>query len=257
MILAHRGASGYAPENTMAAFRLALELGSDGIELDLQLTKDGYVVICHDEELSRTTNGRGLIKDCTLDELRRFDAGSWYGHSFTGERIPTLEEFLELVCGSRLIVNLEIKNIPYYYGGIEQKIVQAIEQFGMLDRVIVSSFDHFALCKTAEINPDIKIGLLFASRLIDPWRYAARLPFAVHSMHPDYTFVDAEYIARCHEYGYAVYPYTVNSPRWYEEMRGLGLDGVITNVPDLMKGKQRLADLPKTGSRMADPSRNE
>ncbi|GLI06844.1 glycerophosphoryl diester phosphodiesterase [Paenibacillus tyrfis] len=235
MIIAHRGASNYAPENTMAAFRLALEMDSDGIELDLQLTKDGHVVICHDEELSRTTNGKGLIKDCTLDELRRLDAGSWYGESFAGERIPTLEEFLTLVCDTKLIVNLEIKHIPYYYEGIEEKIVQAIQRFGMVDRVIVSSFDHYALRKTAELNPDIELGLLFATRLIEPWRYAAGLPFAVRSMHPDYSFVDAEYIARCHEYGYAVYPYTANSPEWYKEMRRLGLDGVITNVPDVMK----------------------
>ncbi|MFD0695039.1 glycerophosphodiester phosphodiesterase [Paenibacillus sp. GCM10027628] len=235
MIIAHRGASGYAPENTMAAFQLAMKLGSDGIELDLQQTKDGHIVICHDEELTRTTNGIGLIKDCTLDELRQLDAGSWYGPSFSEERMPTLEEFMALVSDTKLVINLEIKNIPFYYEGIEKKIVSAIEKFDMFDRVIVSSFDHYALWKTASIHPDVKLGVLFATRLIEPWSYVVGLPFSAYSLHPDFSFVDVDYIHHCHEYGYKVYPYTVNSRHWYEKMLESGLDGVITNYPDLMR----------------------
>lgn len=235
MIFAHRGASGYAPENTMAAFQLALDMHSDGIELDLHQTKDGHIVICHDEELQRTTNGTGFINEHTLEELRALDAGRWYDERFTGERLPTLDEFMSLVAGTKIIINFEIKNIPYYYEGIEKKLLDAVAGRHMLDQVIISSFDHYALCKIAELNPEVKIGLLFSTRIVDPCRYAEQLPFSAYSMHPDFTFVDEQYIRRCHQSGYKVYPYTVNSPQWYKEMQAAGLDGVITNYPDLMR----------------------
>jgi glycerophosphoryl diester phosphodiesterase len=235
MIFAHRGASGYAPENTMAAFQLALDLNSDGIELDLHLTKDGHIIICHDEALERTTSGKGFINDFTLEELRRLSAGLWFDERFKEERIPTLDEFLSLVSDTKLIVNFEIKNIPYYYTGIEEKLVQAVAAKQMIDRIIVSSFDHYALAATAKMNPEVKLGLLFSTRILEPWQYASQLPFASYSIHPDYTFIDEQYIRRCHEFGYKVYPYTVDNRDWYEKMRAAGLDGIFTNYPDLMK----------------------
>ncbi|MGG1596187.1 glycerophosphodiester phosphodiesterase [Paenibacillus naphthalenovorans] len=232
LVISHRGASGYAPENTMNAFQLAVDMKADGIELDLHLTKDGEVVICHDDDVERTTNGHGLIKELTLAQLRSLDAGSWYDESFSGASIPTLREFMTFAAGTGMLINLEIKNIPYYHKGIEEKVVRSVLEHDMLDRVIISSFDHYALAETARLAPSIKLGVLFSTRLIDPWDYARRLPFDVHSLHPHFSFVDEAYIRQSHEHGYKVYPYTVNDPEWAKPLALKGLDGVITNYPD-------------------------
>jgi glycerophosphoryl diester phosphodiesterase len=235
MIFAHRGASGYAPENTMAAFRLALEQGCDGVELDVQMTKDGKVVICHDEAVDRTTNGAGFIKDYTWEELQRFDAGHWFDEKFAGERIPTLDEFLSFVSDKNQTVNIEIKNIPFYYEGIESKIIELITDYGIMENVIISSFDHYALNKVARLNSRIKLGVLFSTRLIVPWKYASQLPFDVYSLHPHFTFVDEEYINQCHSHGYKVYAYTVDKKEWAVPLMKSGMDGFFTNFPYIWK----------------------
>lgn len=232
LIIAHRGASGYAPENTMKAFQAALDMKADGMELDLHLTKDGEVVICHDDDVKRTTNGQGLIKNLTLEQLRRLDAGSWYGEPFCGAAIPTLQEFMTFAAGTSMLINLEIKNLPYYHKGIEESVIRSVHEHDMLDRVVISSFDHYALAETARLEPSMKLGVLFSTRIIEPWDYVRRLPFAVYSLHPDYSFVDEAYIRQCHEHGYKVYPYTVNNEKWAEPLAKAGLDGVITNYPD-------------------------
>lgn len=232
LIIAHRGASGYAPENTIAAFQLAMDMKADGMELDLHLTKDGEVVICHDDDVQRTTNGQGLIKEMTLEQLRRLDAGSWYGESFGGVTIPTLQEFMALVADTNLLINLEIKNLPYYHKGIEERVIRSVHDHDMLDRIVISSFDHYALAETARLEPSMKLGVLFSTRVIDPWDYAGRLPFDVYSLHPHYSFVDEAYIRQSHAHGYKVYPYTVNEAEWAKPLAEVGLDGVITNVPD-------------------------
>lgn len=231
-IYAHRGSSGYAPENTMAAFRMAVEMKCAGIELDVQLTKDGHIVICHDEEVSRTTNGKGFIKDYTLAELRQLDAGSWFHEQFKGEPIPTLEEFNDLVKDTEMIINFEIKNLPFYYQGIEKKLAHAIESAGMTEHTLISSFDHYALQTVHEIAPTLKLGLLFSTRLVDPWTYAKQLSFPVYSLNPHWTFVDKDYMEQSHKHGYQVYAYTVNDEQAYEFMKGSGIDGIFTNYPD-------------------------
>ncbi|GFZ91838.1 glycerophosphoryl diester phosphodiesterase [Paenibacillus marchantiophytorum] len=232
LIIAHRGASGHAPENTMAAFRLALDMNADGLELDVHQTKDGEVVICHDDDVKRTTNGQGLIQDMTLEELQRLDAGSWYGERFRGEKIPTLHEFMALIAETRLLINLEIKNLPFYYKGIEEKIVRTVLEHDLLERVVISSFDHYVLAAIVELEPRMKLGLLFGTSKSEPWSYVEQLPFRAYSLHPHYTVVNEEYIARSHSQGYKVYPYTVNERAWAEPLAIAGLDGVITNYPD-------------------------
>lgn len=236
MIFAHRGASGYAPENTMAAFRLAEKMNSDGIELDIQLTKDGEVIICHDEKVNRTTNGTGYLKDYTLKELQKLDAGSWFSNEFRGERIPTLDEFLAFASKTNLVVNIEIKNIPFFYQGIEKKMLDLISKYKMLDRVLISSFDHYTLAKVAKLNPQIKLGVLFSTRIIDPVNYVRHLPFKVYSVHPHVSFVDKKYIQAFHEYDYKIYPYTVDSLSLFKKLTSYCLDGCFTNFPDKMKG---------------------
>ncbi|TDL55623.1 glycerophosphodiester phosphodiesterase [Paenibacillus dendritiformis] len=231
-IFAHRGASGYAPENTMAAFRAAIDRGCAGIELDIQQTKDGRLVIIHDENVARTTSGRGYIADLTWEELRVLDAGSWFHTDFTEERIPLLDEYLDLVQDQDLITNIEIKNIPFFYDGIEQKLLDAVKKRGLLDRIIVSSFDHQALDKIARLEPGVKLGVLMADRLYRPGQYIQSLPFPVYSVHPHFSFAGADFIAECHGAGCKVYAYTVDRPEWAAMLRQAGIDGIFSNVPD-------------------------
>ncbi|MCR8644046.1 glycerophosphodiester phosphodiesterase [Paenibacillus sp. N1-5-1-14] len=231
-IYAHRGSSGYAPENTMAAFQMAVDMNCPGIELDVQLTKDGHVVICHDEDVSRTTNGQGFIKDFTLEELRALDAGSWMDPKFHQEKIPTLVELLDLVKNTEMIMNFEIKNLPFYYVGIEQKLADAIKEAGMEDQAIISSFDHYALQTIHKICPELKLGLLFSTRIIDPWIYAQQLPYPVYSLNPDWSFVDSHYVQQSHLHGYQVLAYTVNERPTYEALRDIGVHGIFSNYPD-------------------------
>ncbi|MBP1157393.1 MULTISPECIES: glycerophosphodiester phosphodiesterase [unclassified Paenibacillus] len=235
LIIAHRGASGYAPENTMKAFQLAVDMKADGMELDLHLTKDGEVVICHDDDVKRTTNGQGLIKELTLEQLRRLDAGAWHSEPYAGETIPTLQEFMAVASGTNMLINFEIKNLPYYHKGIEEKLIRSVRDHDMLDRVIVSSFDHYALAETARLEPSMKLGALFSTNIIKPWDYVRQLPFAVYSLHPHYSFVDEAYIRQSHAHGFKVYPYTVNEGEWAAPLAQAGLDGVITDVPDQLK----------------------
>jgi glycerophosphoryl diester phosphodiesterase len=232
MIFAHRGASGNAPENTMAAFRLAVEQGCEAIELDVQLTRDGEAVICHDHFLNRTTNGSGLIKDYTLAELQRLDAGGWFGETFAGERIPSLDEFLSFIAKTNVTVNIELKNLPIAYEHIERKVVELIHKHGMAEKVILSSFDHYSLAIAAKLDSSLKLGVLFATRLIEPWKYVARLPFAAYSIHPHFSFVDEEYVKECHNLGFKVIAYTVDDTDWYKHYRRFGIDGIFSNYPE-------------------------
>ena len=147
LILGHRGARGHAPENTMASFQAALDMGADGIELDVQMTKDGKVVVCHDHSLERTSNGSGWLVEHTREELRALDFGSWFSPQFAGEKIPTLREVLQWAAPTRLIVNVEIKHGPVIYEGIEEKVSALIRECRMVERVIVSSFYHPSLLK--------------------------------------------------------------------------------------------------------------
>lgn len=161
MVFGHRGASAVAPENTMPAFQTALDMGADGVELDCQLTRDGHLVVIHDSTLKRTTGTDGLVKDYTLSQLRHLDAGGWFNPRFAGERIPTLEDVLALA-RDRLVVNVEIKNLPYRYAGIEARLLAAIRQNAFpLDRLIVSSFDHESLIRIQAMEPRVTVAALF------------------------------------------------------------------------------------------------
>ncbi|MCM3339645.1 MULTISPECIES: glycerophosphodiester phosphodiesterase [Paenibacillus] len=234
-VFAHRGASGYAPENTMAAFRKAVDMGCDGIELDIQQTKDGRLVIIHDENVKRTTNGSGYVADCTYEELCKLDAGSWFHSDFAKERLPLLDDYLDAIADTGLMTNIEIKNVPFFYKGIEQKLIQALSSRGMLDRVIVSSFDHYALATIAELEPRIKLGVLFGDRLFEPANYIRSLPFPVYSVHPHFSFANEAFISACHDIGSKVYAYTVDRPEWAVALRSAGIDGIFSNVPNYVK----------------------
>lgn len=229
-IYAHRGASGYAPENTMAAFSKAAELGSRGIECDVQMTRDGRLVICHDETLDRTTDGRGLIKDHSYAELRKLDAGGWFDSHFRNERIPQLYELLELVRDNNLLLNIEIKSGIVLYPGIEEKVIAQVEAFGLMERVIISSFNHYSVRKCRDITPYVKTGILYMEGLYKPWNYMRTI--RCQCAHPFYMALAPEISRELKARGYEINVFTVDDPGEAVRLAKAGVDGIITNYPD-------------------------
>lgn len=230
IIFAHRGASSVAPENTLPAFQRAINQGCKAIELDVHLTRDEELIVCHDETIDRTTDGTGYIRDQTLSSLQQRDAGSWFSDEFQGTRLPTLYEVLE-ICHDQILINIEIKNIPFIYKGIEEKALQTIRHFGFLENTIISSFDHHALLRVQYLQPNMKLGVLLANHLIDPWGYLKNAKLHAYSIHPLYTLIDDEFVLQSHKYGYQVFPFTVDERKEYQNLIMLGVDGVFTNIP--------------------------
>ena len=235
LIFGHRGARGYAPENTMASFQTALDMGVDGIELDVQMTKDGRVIVCHDHSIDRTSNGTGWIIEHTRDELRELDFGSWFSTKFTGEKIPTLREVLQWAASTRLIVNIEIKNGPVIYENIEEKVCALIRECRMADRVIVSSFYHPSLVRMKQLDPMLKTGLLYASRPTDPWMQL-RVSDSDY-LHPMWHYLDEGWVSVTRPHGACIYTWTVNEMREWEHIKHLDVDGIMTDYPDRFVGK--------------------
>ena len=170
-VWAHRGASGYAPENTLDAFRKAVEMGADGIELDVQMTKDGELVVIHDETINRVSNGKGWVKDYTYEELKKFNFNKTH-LEYTKEEIPTLEQVYLLIKPTNLTINVEIKTGIVFYPGIEERVLELTERLGMKERVIYSSFNHYTIRKIKESDPQAKTGMLYEDGIIDAVDYA-------------------------------------------------------------------------------------
>jgi glycerophosphoryl diester phosphodiesterase len=232
MIIAHRGAKGMAPENTLVAFQLGLSQGCEGIELDVHLSADDEIVVCHDMTLDRTTDGKGLIAEKSLSEIKTYDAGFWFGDAFKGETVPTLDEVFDLVPDS-IMINVEIK---YSYDGrMEHKIVEILRRRNRLNNVIVSSFDHKCVRRIKQMESDAKIGLLYQSKLLDPTAYARSFDVEVYSLHPYFEMLDAEDVLNATESGLYVYPYTANEVNDLLHLTGLGVSGIITNFPGRLK----------------------
>jgi glycerophosphoryl diester phosphodiesterase len=232
--IAHRGASAAAPPNTLAAFEKAIELGADGIEFDVQLSNDGIPVIIHDFAVDATTDGSGQVADLTLAQLRQLDAGSTFDPAFAGEHIPTLEEVLQCV-GGRLLLNIELKTTSWRDNGLEQAVVAQVKQHSLGSRVLLSSFNPFSLRRAKKIAPHIPAGLLTAPNLPLPLRRAWLAFLAPHeARHPQYKMVDEHYVAWAQRRGYRVNVWTVNEPDEMRRLIGLGVDGIITDVPAVL-----------------------
>jgi glycerophosphoryl diester phosphodiesterase len=228
---AHRGASRYAPENTLAAFRLALEHGTPAVECDVQRTRDGHLVVLHDETVDRTTDGRGAVADYVLTDLRRLDAGRWFGPEFAGERIPQLEDVLDTVRG-RALVQLEIKNTPRPYEGIERQILDALRRRQMEDDVLMMSFDHASIRTARALSPRIATGILYAARLIDG-------PGAAHAAGADalcveWTFASEDVVAQAHGAGLGLCVWTVDDEDAIRLCLARGVDGITSNDTRLL-----------------------
>lgn len=231
-IIAHRGASAVCPENTMIAFERSLELGATGMETDVQMTSDGRLVLIHDETLSRTAGVEGWVKDITYDQLRTYDAGSWFHNDFAGERIPSLEELFRLVEGKGTLLNLELKNGIVSYKGMEEKIIQAIRDWKLEQQVVLSSFNHASLVRCKRLAPDIRTALLYMEKLYRPYDYAVKVEAS--GLHPYKLAVTYEDVAAALSHGVVTYPFTVNDPAEMQAMIDMGVQGIITDVPDVL-----------------------
>ncbi|MFC5449832.1 glycerophosphodiester phosphodiesterase [Paenibacillus aestuarii] len=228
MIIAHRGAKGMAPENTLASFQLGLSQGCEGIELDVQLTADEEIVVCHDMTLDRTTNGHGLIVEKTLTEIKTYDAGYWFGDEFKGEKIPTLDEVFDLV-SENIMINVEVKHA--YEGRMELKLIELLRRRNRLNQVIISSFDHKCIRRLKQMEPEARIGLLYQANLLDPVAYARSFDVEVYSLHPYYQLLDAEDVRKAKENNLYVYPYTANEEKDLLKLTEAGVSGIITDFP--------------------------
>jgi len=233
LIFAHRGVSSKCPENTLSAFRKAIQVGADGIELDVHRSKDGKLVVCHDETVDRTTNGKGVIQEMTGKELSLLDAGGWFGNEFRGERIPFLEEVLILLQPTTLFLNIELKTDYFFYPGIEEETYAMVQTYGMEDRVILSSFNHHTVLRFQRIAPKVLTGILYSCHLYEPHKYAASL--GVKALHPPMHLAPPEIIAEAHEAGLSVHGwfsrerFDVSKAKSYLDS---GVDILITNYPE-------------------------
>ncbi len=229
--VAHRGASRYAPENTLAAFHLALEHGAPAVECDVQRTTDGHLVIIHDQTVSRTTDGRGPVGDYTLEDLRRLDAGRWFAPEFAGERIPLLDEVLEVIRG-RALLKLEIKNGPVFYDGIERQVLDALRRHGVEDDVLLMSFDHASMRTVRTLSARVATGVLYAARLIDG-PAAARAADA-DALCVQWGFATEDVVAQAHAAGLGLFVWTVDDEAAVRRCLAYGVDGITSNDTRLL-----------------------
>lgn len=230
-IYAHRGASGFAPENTMEAFNLALEKGADGIELDVQLSKDGEVVVVHDDNIKRTSNGEGLVSSKTLEELKSLDFGSWFSDEFKDTKIPMLTEVLDWMLTNKLVLNIEIKTMPRLYDkSLTEKTVALVKERNLESRVFISSFEHKAIADCKKIEPKIKVGALISGSILNVGKYCKENCF--EAVHPHHMFVDEEFMSSCKANNIEVNTWTVNAKKDGDLMRKLGANSIITNYPN-------------------------
>ncbi|MFJ1613116.1 glycerophosphodiester phosphodiesterase [Streptomyces sp. NPDC088251] len=251
VVFAHRGASAYAPENTLAAVDKADALGFDWVENDVQFTKDGVLVVVHDTDLKRTTDVEEVfpdrapwaVKDFTAAEIARLDAGSWFGPQFAGARVPTLKQYLDRIERNHQNLLLEIKS-PEIYPGIEKETLRVLRQKGWLDRehvkhrLVVQSFGADSVKKVHQQRPDVTTGFLGTPAVADLASYAA----FTDQINPSYTSVSADYVKAVHALKGAhgkklrVNTWTVNDAASAAKVAGFGVDGIITNTPDAVRG---------------------
>ena len=233
LVWAHRGASGYAPENTLPAFKMAADMGADGVELDVQLTKDGVLVVCHDETIDRTSSGKGRIKDYTFEELKQFDFSNGNGR-YEGAKIPSLEEVFNLLKDTGLTINIELKTGIVFYEDIEKKITQLVHKCGWEERVIYSSFNHYSVKKIKELKPDARVGFLYADGTLNMPEYGR--DNGVDALHPAlYNLQFPDYMEKCREYGLDVNVWTVNNVKDIRWCCDLGVNAIIGNYPDKIR----------------------
>lgn len=238
VVIAHRGASAYYPENTMAAFKEALAMQAEMIELDVLLSKDGIPVVIHDVTLNRTTNGKGRVSNYDLKDLQKLDAGSWFDSTMTGQRIPTLEEVLSFASGT-IALNIEIKTEAVsdeLYNGVEEKSLALVREYGMEDYVLFSSFDYRAVAHLKKLAPSIPVALLYDKRQsgkMTPSELVKK--YAVDAFNCSYRQLSKKWVADLQANGIPVFIYTVDQPKRMKSLIEKGVTGIFTNKPDVFR----------------------
>jgi glycerophosphoryl diester phosphodiesterase len=232
-IFAHRGASVHAPENTLAAFELALAQNADGIELDVKLAADGQVVVIHDSTVDRTTGGHGRVKDLSLVELQSLDAGSLFPEKYRGEKIPTLEEVFAAV-GKRTFINVELTNYSTPRDQLVETVCMLVKKFSLQKHVLFSSFLASNLSKARAYLPGVPRGLLAFSGLLGAWARSFGFAFGrYHALHPSLKDVTPEQVQRVHRLNRRVHVWTVNTAEDMRRLFGWGVDAIFTDDPQL------------------------
>ncbi len=229
-VYGHRGASGYAPENTLEAFELAARQGAHGVELDVHLSRDGELVVAHDETVERVSDGTGRLCDHSLSELKRLRFNKTHPE-YPNARIPTLREVFELFAPTGVMVNVELKNSLIDYPGLEVRCVDLAARMGMTERVLYSSFNHHSLLRMKAIDPSLPCGILYECTMVKPWEYGHAL--GMNALHPH--FSELQTPGECdhaHALGMEVNPWTVNEDADIRMAFRAGADRLITNYPD-------------------------
>lgn len=238
MVIAHRGAMGYAPENTLASFKLAIEIGADAIELDLRQTKDGVPVVLHDATVNRTTNGKGNIKDLNFEDVNKFDAGSWFDYKFNNEKIPALQDVINLLSDSILII-IELKEGNDIYPGIEEKTISIIKENRIESQTILKSFDQQVLERLRNIAPEIPLCYVYAVRI--PWlgmiidrgvTFGSIYNIDAEYLQPHRFFLSDSFVKEAQAKGYKIISWGVNSDEAIRESFSYNVDGIETDYPD-------------------------
>lgn len=231
LVIGHRGASAHAPENTLAAIRLAMEQGADGVEFDVKRCKTGEVVLMHDATVDRTTDGRGGVHELTLDQLQQLDAGS-------GERAPLLDEVVELTTASPrpFLLNIEVTNYTTPRDGLEQLVVDVVKRHACGERVLFSSFNPLSVKRLAWLAPDVPRGILYSKDMPIHLRRVWLAPFAPHEFrHPDHSYITPEYVQKLKEQGKRVNTWTVNDKADIARVAQAGVAGIIGDSPATMR----------------------
>jgi glycerophosphoryl diester phosphodiesterase len=233
LVFAHRGASAHAPENTLAAFELALAHGANGVELDVKLSADGEVVVIHDATIDRTTGEKGHVSKLTLAALRELDAGSFFSEEFRGEKIPTLAEVFETI-GRRTLINVELTNYSTRNDGLANKVCDLVKRFGLEERILFSSFLSSNLKRTRGLLPDVPRGLLALGGWMGWWARSFGFNFGDYqALHPNLDDVTPQQVARVHRLKRRVYVWTVNATDDMRRLLSWGVDGIFTDDPKL------------------------
>ncbi|MBE9523578.1 MAG: glycerophosphodiester phosphodiesterase [Chloroflexi bacterium] len=239
-IFAHRGASAYAPENTLAAFILAVRQRADAIELDAKLSSDGHVVVIHDATVDRTTDGKGYVKDLPLAELKEFDAGCTYDASFCNERIPTLNEVFDII-GRQTFINIDLTNYRTASDQLPEKVAELVKYHNLSQRVLFSSFHPVTLYRIHKLLPNVPTGFLTLPGFKGSFIYALFQFWIPHQVkHQAVANTTAQLIRRTHNRKQRIYAYTVNDPNKITQLHQWGIDGIFTDDP--LMARQAIED---------------
>ncbi|MEA1927811.1 MAG: glycerophosphodiester phosphodiesterase family protein [Candidatus Auribacterota bacterium] len=232
--IAHRGASADTPENTLSAFRRAVQLGADMIELDVRLSRDGKVMVFHDQDLSRTTDGTGPVEERTLEELRALDAGSWFSDEFKGEGIPTLEEVIRTILPSRIELCIEIKidqGREYHRKRLVAGTLEIIEKTRFRNRGIPASFDRESIRISKSISPEIRTGLIFSREEV--WTECAEENYSgIDYLSSRWNIITAPRVAAAHRAGRKVIAWTIDREEELNRLLPLSVDALASNNPE-------------------------